>query len=318
MKKYQSVVVGGGPAGITAALYLLRGGLKIAWVEKLAPGGQVLMTETIGNYPGFPQGVKGFELIDLFTAHLNDFDYDKYRDEVQNIQIGENEHRIKLSEDWIQTDTAIICSGASWKKLGIPGENRLNGRGVSYCALCDGNFFRDQEIACIGGGDTALEESLYLSKLVKKIYLIHRRDAFRASKIYQDKVIANPKIEILYDTIPKEFVGQHNLESLTLVNLKTKKTSSLKVSGAFVFIGLKPENMFLPDEIKTDAFGFVITDIEMRTNIPGIFAAGDIRSKVCRQISTAVGDGATAAQNAQIYLEQTPVNHINGQTNSGP
>ncbi len=304
MKKYQSVVVGGGPAGITAALYLLRGGLNIAWVEKLAPGGQVLLTETIDNYPGFPQGVKGFELIDRFAAHLEEFNYDKYMDEVQNIQIGEREHRIKLSEDWMQADTAIICTGASWKKLGIPGENRLNGRGVSYCALCDGNFFRDQEIACIGGGDTALEESLYLAKLVKKIYLIHRREAFRAYKIYQDKVIANPKIEIIYNTIPKEFVGEQDLESLTLVNLKTNKTFSLKVSGAFVFIGLKPENLFLPEEIKTDEYGFIITDIEMRTNIKGIFAAGDIRSKVCRQICTAVGDGATAAQNAQIYLEQ--------------
>jgi len=304
MKEYPCVVVGGGPAGITAALYLLRAGIHMAFVEKLSPGGQVLLTEQIDNYPGFPEGIRGYELIDLFTAHLKGFEYDKYRDELLEIKSGDGIHNLKLSDEWIRARTVIICSGATWKKLGIPGENRLNGRGVSYCALCDGNFFQDQEVACIGGGDTALEESLYLSKLVKKIFLIHRRDAFRGSKIYQDKVMADPKIEILYDTVATEFLGEKGLEGLKVKNIKTNEESSLEVQGAFVFIGLVPQSSFVPSDMDRDEQGFIRTDTEMQTSIPGIFAAGDIRSKLCRQVCTAVGDGATAAHRAQIYLEQ--------------
>jgi len=304
MKEYPCVVVGGGPAGITAALYLLRAGIHMAFVEKLSPGGQVLLTEQIDNYPGFPEGIRGYELIDLFTAHLKGFEYDKYRDELLEIKSGDGIHNLKLSDEWIRARTVIICSGATWKKLGIPGENRLNGRGVSYCALCDGNFFQDQEVACIGGGDTALEESLYLSKLVKKIFLIHRRDAFRGSKIYQDKVMADPKIEILYDTVATEFLGEKGLEGLKVKNIKTNEESSLEVQGAFVFIGLVPQSSFVPSDMDKDEQGFIRTDTEMQTSIPGIFAAGDIRSKLCRQVCTAVGDGATAAHRAQIYLEQ--------------
>ncbi len=264
----------------------------------------MLLTEQIDNYPGFPEGIRGYELIDLFTAHLKGFEYDKYRDELLEIKSGDGIHNLKLSDEWIRARTLIICSGATWKKLGIPGENRLNGRGVSYCALCDGNFFQDQEVACIGGGDTALEESLYLSKLVKKIFLIHRRDAFRGSKIYQDKVMADPKIEILYDTVATEFLGEKGLEGLKVKNIKTNEESSLEVQGAFVFIGLVPQSSFVPSDMDRDEQGFIRTDTEMQTSIPGIFAAGDIRSKLCRQVCTAVGDGATAAHRAQIYLEQ--------------
>ncbi len=306
MSEYESVVIGGGPAGITAALYLLRAGVQTAWVEKVSPGGQVLLTEKVENYPGFPEGIKGYELVDLFAAHLEGFEYDKYRDEVQAIRIQEDgKFQIQVAQQWIQAKTVIICTGATWKKLGIPGENKFNGRGVSYCALCDGNFFRNQEVACIGGGDTALEESLYLTKLVNKVHLIHRRDKFRGSKIYQDKVLNHPKIEIIYNTVPTEFLGEEDLEGVRLKNVQTNEESTLDVQGAFVFIGLIPQAEFLPQLVAKDEPGFIHTDAEMRTNIPGIFAAGDIRSKLCRQISTAVGEGATAAHNAQIYLEQT-------------
>lgn len=304
MKDYEALIIGGGPAGITAALYLLRAGINIGWVEKLAPGGQVLMTEEIENYPGFPEGIKGYELIDKLTAHLDPFDFDKIRDEVVEIQAQSSKHKIKLTESEVTAKTVIICTGANWKHLDIPGEDRLTGRGVSYCAVCDGNFFRNQDVACIGGGDTALEESLYLSKLVRKIYLIHRRDAFRGAKIYQDKVFNNPKIEILYNTIATEFKGDTDLQGINLKNVKTNEESFLDVNGAFIFIGLKPAGGFYPQEMETDALGFIKTDAEMMTSIPGIFAAGDIRSKHCRQVSTAVGDGATAAYNAQFYLEK--------------
>jgi thioredoxin reductase (NADPH) len=304
MKEYESAIIGGGPSGITAALYLLRAGIQTAWVEKLAPGGQVLLTEAIDNYPGFPQGIKGYELIDKFTAHLDNFEFDKIRDEAVEIKAEPGKNIVRLSEKAITARTLIICTGARWRKLGVPGENKYSGRGVSYCAVCDGNFFRGQDVACIGGGDTALEESLYLSKLVNKIYLIHRRDAFRGAKIYQDKVLNNPKIEVIYDTIATELLGDESLSDVKLKNVKTGMESSLKINGAFIFVGLDPAGGFFPSDLETDSRGFIKTDQEMRTNLPGIFAAGDIRSKFCRQVSTAVGDGATAAYNAQIYLEE--------------
>ncbi len=304
MKEYESLIIGGGPAGITAALYLLRAGIQTGWVERLAPGGQVLLTEAIDNYPGFPKGIKGYELIDNFTAHLESFEFDKIRDEVLAIESRNGHYLVSTSESQVSARTLIICSGAKWRKLGIPGENKFSGRGVSYCAVCDGNFFRGQEVACIGGGDTALEESLYLSKLVKKIYLIHRRDAFRGVKLYQDKVLNDPKIEVIYDTVAREFVGDSQLTGINLENVKTGSKSLLNVNGAFVFIGLDPAGGFFPPELEMDSQGFIKTDSEMLTNLPGIFAAGDIRSKRCRQVSTAVGDGATAAFNAQLFLEQ--------------
>ncbi|WP_045211108.1 thioredoxin-disulfide reductase [Desulfonatronovibrio magnus] len=304
MKEYEALIIGGGPAGITAALYLLRAGVKMGWVEKLAPGGQVLLTEAIDNYPGFPDGVKGYELIDKFTDHLAPFDFDKIRDEALRIETGSELHKVILSEQEVLTKTLIICSGAQWRKLGVPGERKYMGRGVSYCAVCDGNFFRGQEIACIGGGDTALEESLYLSKLVSKIYLIHRRDKFRGTKFYQDKVLQNPKIQVIYDTVATSFTGNEHLTGVNLKNVQTEQESLLEVDGAFIFIGLDPAGGFFPSAIETDSQGFITTDAEMMTSVPGIYAAGDIRSKHCRQVSTAVGDGATAAYNAWAYLEQ--------------
>ncbi|MFO7727644.1 MAG: thioredoxin-disulfide reductase [Desulfonatronovibrio sp.] len=304
MREYDSLIIGGGPAGITAALYLLRAGIDVGWVEKLAPGGQVLLTETIDNYPGFPGGIKGYELIDKFTTHLEAFEFDKIRDEALKISSKPDKHIVQLAEGEISARTLIICSGAKWRKMGIPGENKYSGKGVSYCAVCDGNFFKDQDVACIGGGDTALEESLYLSKLVNKIYLIHRRSSFRGAKFYQDKVRKSPKIEIIYDTTVAEFVGDSMLTGLSLKNVKTGSESLLNINGAFIFIGLDPAGGFFPAELETDPDGFIKTNSEMATNLPGIFAAGDIRSKKCRQVTTAVGDGAAAAYNAQAYLEK--------------
>ncbi|MBT8764038.1 thioredoxin-disulfide reductase [Desulfohalobiaceae bacterium Ax17] len=303
MKIYDALVIGAGPAGTTAALYLLRSGVSLAWAEKLSPGGQMLLTERVDNYPGFPRGVTGYELAETFAQHLQGFSYDRFQDEVLEMKLKPGASQIKIGDQWIEAKTVIICSGVKWKKLGVKGEDRFVGRGLSYCALCDGNFFKDQVVACIGGGNTALEESLYLSKIVKKVYLIHRRDKFRGAKIYQEKVFQNPKIEIIWNTVVQEFVGENELQALRLKNVKTSKESMLPVSGAFIFIGVAPQADFVTEEIKRDADGFIITDAEMRTNIPGIFAAGDIRSKLCRQISTAVGDGTTAANSANLYLE---------------
>ncbi len=304
MKLYDAVVIGGGPAGVTAALYLARAGVSLAWIEKLAPGGQVLNTEIIDNYPGFPQGIKGYELADTFEAHLEEYELDRYRDEVFEIKVEPGNHRIRVGEEWISARAIIVCTGARWKKLMIDGEERLAGKGVSYCALCDGNFFRGRNVSCVGGGNTALEESLYLTKMVKKLYLVHRRGCFRGDRIYQDKVKSHPKIELVMNSVPVKIVGEEDVTGLEVENVKTGETTTLPVSGVFVFIGQMPEAQFLPDILNRDDAGFLVTDQSMQTNVRGIFAAGDVCSKACRQVATAVGDGATAAHSASLYLEK--------------
>lgn len=288
---------------MTAALYLLRAGAKVAVVEKLSPGGQVLMTEEIENYPGFPKGIKGFELADLMAAHVDTYPHEKIGDEVREIRIGEKRHQLLVGEEWIETKTLILCTGARYRKLGVPGEAAFIGRGVSYCALCDGNFFRDRVVAVVGGGNSALEEALYLSRLVKKLYLIHRRDEFRGVKCYQDKCFTHPKMEVLRSSVIREIRGDSEVRSVLVENLKSGEAREIPVDGVFVFVGFEPVIEYLPAGVARDKGG-VITDLEMRTNVPGIFAAGDIRSKNCRQVATAVGDGATAATAAFAYLEQ--------------
>lgn len=305
MKLYDAIVVGGGPAGLTAVLYLCRSGLSVAQVEMLAPGGQILKTESIENYPGFPQGVKGWELADTFAAHLADYPFDRYNDAVLKMEQSAHGWALTIGKDTIEGKTVVICSGANPRPLGLPREVQLTGRGVSYCALCDGNFFRDQVVAVVGGGNSALEEALYLSRIVRKLYLIHRREGFRGAKIYQDKIReASDKIELVLDSVVTELLGEESLGGVRVKNVKTGAESQLDVDGLFVFVGYDPQNSFFPAELAIDARGFVLTDCEMRTNLPGVFAAGDIRSKLCRQVATAVGDGATAATAAFTYLEQ--------------
>jgi thioredoxin reductase (NADPH) len=304
MKIYDSVVIGGGPAGMTAALYLLRSGAEIALVEKLSPGGQVLMTESVENYPGFPKGIKGYELADTFAAHLDGFSFDRFTDSVLSIEALPNKNLVKLSEQELLARTVVICSGAAYRHLELPRERELTGRGVSYCALCDGNFFRDQVVAVVGGGNSALEESLYLAKLVRKLYIVHRRDAFRGAKVYQDKVLGHPKIEPVLNSTVSEILGKEQLTGIVVEDCSSGARRTIELDGLFIFIGFRPLAEFLPAELEVDKDGFVITDTEMRTNLPGVFAAGDVRSKLCRQVSTAVGDGATAANTAFLYLEQ--------------
>ena len=305
MKIYDSLVIGGGPAGITAVLYLMRAGYSVAWVEQLSPGGQVLLTESIDNYPGFPDGIKGWELVEKMLAHLAHYSPERYNQAVLTVEVGAGQHVVTLESGQLIARTVIICSGATHRKLGLPNEQKLVGRGISYCALCDGNFFRNQNVAVIGGGNSALEESLYLTKLVRKLYLIHRRDAFRGDKIYQDKVLSlADKIEPVLNTVVTSINGDEALESLSLRNVQTQEERELKIDGLFIFVGFEPQGQFLPAGLTRDTHGFIMTDTEMRTNLSGIYAAGDIRSKLCRQVTTAVGDGATAGHAASIYLEQ--------------
>ncbi len=307
MKTYDAVIVGAGPAGITAALYLARAGCSVLLFEQLTPGGQLLLTEGLENYPGFPSPIKGYELADLFAAHLADHDIARPMQEVASItgKAGAFKISVKDSTDSYSAKVALICSGAKHRHLGLLREESLIGHGVSYCALCDGNFFRDQVVAVVGGGNSAMEEALYLAKLSAKVHLIHRRNEFRGLKIYEDRLCAMPeKVQIHRNTIIKELVGEKDLEALMLENLQNGQIENLPVQGLFIYVGFAPNTGFLPAELARDSQGFIVTDTEMRSNIPGIFAAGDIRSKLCRQVITAAGDGATAAQTAFIFLEQ--------------
>ncbi|AMK11978.1 MAG: thioredoxin-disulfide reductase [Pseudodesulfovibrio sp.] len=303
MNSYDAVVIGGGPAGMTAALYLLRAGVKTAMIEKLSPGGQVLMTSEIENYPGFPKGLQGWELADKFANHLEEYDLHRINDEVSGIKVGNPWHTIMVGGEEVRAKAVILATGSRYRKLGVPGEERLLGRGVSYCALCDGNFFRGRDVAVIGGGNSALEEALYLARLVNKVYLIHRRSDFRGQLCYQDKCFTHEKIKIMRNTVVEEIVGETDVEHLALKDVNSGEKSQLTVDGAFIFIGFEPIMDFVSDDIHKERNG-ILTDIEMRTNVPGIFAAGDIRSKMCRQVASAVGDGATAATAAFSYLEQ--------------
>lgn len=305
---YDAAVIGAGPAGITAALYLVRSGVSVALIESSAPGGQVLSTAEIENYPGFPKGVKGWELADLFDAHLASYPVDRVRGDVSALELPATEgglFRIALAEGkTLEARSVVICTGAKHRDLGAPGEDSFRGRGVSYCAVCDGNFYRGRDVAVVGGGNSALEEALYLSRIVSKVYLVHRRDAFRGAKIYEDKIRATENIEMVTKSVIDEIRGGvAGMDSIIVRNVESGDIRTIDVEGLFVYVGMSPVSGFLPEQVTRDAAGFLLTDAEMCTSVPGLFAAGDIRSKRCRQVSSAVGDGATAATAALTYLE---------------
>lgn len=303
-KVYDSIVIGGGPAGITAALYLVRSGLSVAMIEKLTPGGQILQTAEVENYPGFAAALKGYELADAMTAQLAAYEYDSYSDEVLSMEFTGKEHVLTLRENKLRALTVIICSGSQYRHLGLPDEERLIGHGISFCALCDGNFFKGRDVAVVGGGNSALDEALYLAGIVRKIHLVHRRDEFRAEQCIVDKVLKTKNITLELNNVVASLNGEEALSGITIKNVHSGEERDLAVDCVFVFIGFDPQAAFLPADINKDAQGFILTDNDMRTNIPGMFAAGDIRAKICRQIATAVGDGATAACAARYYIQE--------------
>ena len=303
---YDAAVIGAGPAGITAALYLVRSGVSVALIENGAPGGQVLSTADIENYPGFPKGVKGWELADLFDAHLADYPVSRVRGEVASVTPAEGKlFRIALADgESLDAKAVVVCTGAKHRDLGAPGEDKFRGRGVSYCAVCDGNFYRGRDVVVVGGGNSALEETLYLSRIVNKVYLVHRRDAFRGAKVYEDKIRETSNIELVTKSVIDEIRGgMAGMDSVIVRNVENGDIRTIEAEGLFVYVGMAPVSSFVPEEVTKDAAGFIVTDAEMCTSVPGIFAAGDIRAKRCRQVSTAVGDGATAATAALTYLE---------------
>ena len=298
------MIIGGGPAGLAAGLYASRARLETLLIEKGIPGGQVLITDWIDNYPGFVNGISGSELMEKMIAHVNRFGLEQKNGTVSSLELTNHIKKLYLDNGEVVTaGTVIICTGGSPGKLGIPGEKELAGRGVSYCATCDGPFYTDQEIAVIGGGNTALQEAVHLTKFARKVTVIHRREELRATRIIQEKARANDRIDFILNARATEITGDENGVTGIRLHHNDGSRSELPVSGVFVLIGVVPNNAMLPlDELDTDGYGFLITDSEMRTRLPGVFAAGDIRSKIFRQIITAVGEGVTAVLSAEHYL----------------
>ncbi|MGD2149006.1 MAG: thioredoxin-disulfide reductase [Desulfobacterales bacterium] len=300
---YELVIIGGGPAGLTAGLYAARGGLDVILIEKIVPGGQVIITDWIENYPGFPEGISGPDLVQKMTEQVKRFDLNIENNEVVSVDFSEPVKKITLNDKTITSHTIIIATGASPKKLGVPGEDIFYGKGISSCATCDGPFFKDRVVAAVGGGDTAVQESLFLTKFAKKVYLIHRRDKLRAAAILQKRAFANEKIEIIWDSVLTDISGLTNVENITVQNVKTADKTKLFVDGCFIWVGTIPNTQFLADSVKLDEYGFIIADLNMETSVPGVFAAGDVRNTPLRQVVTAVGDSAIAAISAENYVE---------------
>lgn len=296
---FDIVVVGAGPAGIAAGIYAKRAMLDCLIIDKQGIGGQIVLSDLIENYPGFPS-ISGFELMNKFKEHAEKLGINVKQAELESISKSGDYFAVKLTSEEIQTKSVIITTGAKPKKIGIPGEIKFTGRGVSYCATCDGPFFRDMDVAVIGGGDTAAKEANYLTKHANKVYLIHRRNELRAEKINQERVFENPKIELILESVPLEIRGTDTINHLLINNIKSNKTNLLGVKGVFIFIGHEPNTEFI--SVKKDENGFIMTDENLQTSIKGIFAAGDCRHKRLKQVVTAVGDGALAAVCAEDYI----------------
>ena len=296
------VIIGGGPAGLTAGLYCARSRFDTLLIEKGIIGGQITNAEQVENYPGFPKGVSGIELGQLIHEQATSYGLKTLLAEVTKVALSQKNNLVNTSEGDIMAESIIIASGAQFRKLEVPGEDKYVGKGVSYCATCDGPLFKGKTVAVIGGGDSAVTEALYLSRFASSVKVIHRRSQLRASKIFEERARAEPKIEFVWDTVASQIEGDGVVKQLRLKNIKNDKISVLELAGVFVAIGSRPNSAQWRDLLPLDEAGYIITNELMETKIPGIFAAGDVRHNSARQVITAAGDGATAATSAARFL----------------
>ena len=308
-KIFDLIILGGGPAGLNAALYAKRGGIDVAIIDTSSVGGQPVNYLEIENYLGFPT-IQGWELAEKFEQHIDKFNIQKFQnEEIQNVDLISTIKTVQTLKNKYLAKTIIIATGASPKKLGIRGEDEYIGKGVSYCAVCDGAFYKNKTVVVIGGGNAAVEEGIYLTKFAEKVYIMHRRDELRADKIIQERAFDNEKIEFIFDSVPLEIVGDDKKVNLIQYkNVKTGEIKTLNVDGVFPYIGFSPNTEFFNAQLVQDEFGFIRVDENMRTSEVGVFAAGDVRRTPLRQVITAVADGAVAGMSAVKYLEE--VKHL--------
>lgn len=300
---YDMIVIGGGPAGYTAALYAARSGLSVLVLEKLSAGGQMTNTEQIDNYPGFPEGIGGFELGERMQKGALRFGAENQFSEVKSVELSGPVKIVRTRKKEFQARTVVLAAGAYPRKTGVEGEDRFAGRGVAYCAACDGMFYKDKTVAVYGGGNSAVEDALLLSRICKKVYLIHRRDALRATKVYQDALFGS-SVELVWNSRVTAFLGDKHLTGVETEDTKTGEKRELSLDGIFVSIGRIPDTGLFEGQVDMDEAGYLIADETTRTNLPGVFAAGDVRTKQLRQVITAAADGAAAAWNAEQYLAE--------------
>lgn len=306
MKSYDVIIVGGGPAGLSAAIYAARGNLKTGVFEKSLVGGQINVTFEVENYPGIPEILSGFELSDRLKQQADKFGPEFVEEEIIKIDFETKDgyKKIYTEDDEYLTKAIIIATGAQPRYINCPGEQEFTGKGVSYCATCDGALYRNKVVAVIGGGDSAVEEGMFLTKFATKVYVVHRRDELRAVKSIQDRAFKNDKMEFIWDSVVEEIKGENFVETVVLKNVKTEKKQDLAVDGIFVYVGILPNNELLKEDITLDKSGFVITNELMETNIKGVYAVGDLRNTPLRQVVTACSDGAVAAFYAEKYISE--------------
>lgn len=300
--KKDVIIIGAGPGGMTAALYASRASLETIMIEQGAPGGELMNTADVENYPGFGK-IAGPDLAMKFYESATAFNAEVVYGMVEKVEIDGSQKIVKVGEVMYQAPVVIVATGATHRKLGAPGEEALSGMGVSYCAVCDGFFFKDKDVFVIGGGDSAVEEGTYLTQFAKSVTIIHRRDALRAQQILQERAKKNPKVTIVYDSVVEEIIGTDAVEGVTIRNVKTNQVQTLQGQGVFVYVGLVPNSQIVDGLGVTNEQGWIVTDEMMRTNIPGLLAIGDVREKHLRQVATAVGDGSIAGQQAYDYIQ---------------
>ncbi|MCL5122606.1 MAG: thioredoxin-disulfide reductase [Candidatus Marsarchaeota archaeon] len=298
------IIIGSGPAGLTAALYTAREDFKPLVITGVNAGGQLLLTTTVENFPAFPDGVYGSELVDLMRKQAEKFGSRFVAEDVMSVDLSSKPFKVKTSSAEYQAKSVIVATGASAKWLGIPSEQRFIGKGVSSCATCDAPFFKNKNVVVVGGGDTAMEDSIFLTKFTNSVTIIHRRDAFRASKIMQERALSNPKIKVIWDSAIDEVLGDSKVTSIKIKNLKTGETQQMNIDGVFVAIGYQPNTKYLAGSLALDDQGYIITRDEVKTDIDGVFVAGDVADKKYRQAITAAGSGAKAALEAREYLQK--------------
>ncbi|MBN2093524.1 thioredoxin-disulfide reductase [candidate division KSB1 bacterium] len=307
-----TIIIGGGPTGYTAAIYTSRSLLQPKLFSGATPGGQITLTNDLENYPGFPEGIGGFDIFQKLDEQAKKFGSEIINEMVTEVDLKNHPFTVKTESDVYQTKSIIIATGASPRKLNVTGEKEFTGKGVSYCATCDGFFFRGKHVAVIGGGNSALDEGIFLTRFASKVSIIHRRDRLRGSAILQERAQRNEKIEFIWDTVVEEIQGDQIVQNLKLKNVKTNEISNFPIDGVFVFIGYNPNSELFKGQLNLDEEGYILVNEKKQTNIPGVFAAGDIEDKIYRQVSTCVGAGTIAALETEKFLAELEGNTYPG------